>query len=64
MRMDAPITAQTFQATFTAKVKSAVPAEIPEDRDRLSQFGISRNLNHTYSFCGLYVQLLEQVCKR
>jgi hypothetical protein len=64
MRMDAPITAQTFQATFTAKVKSAVPAEIPDYRDRLSQFGISRNLNLTYSFCDLYVELLKQVSKR
>ena len=39
--MDAPITAQTFQATFTAKVKSAVPAEIPTDKERFIQLGIS-----------------------
>jgi len=41
MRMDAPTTAQTFQATFTANVKSAVPAATPADKERLIQLGMS-----------------------
>ena len=32
--------AQTFQATFTAKVKSAVPPVIPAANERFIQFGI------------------------
>ena len=32
--------AQTFQATFTAKVKSAVPPVMPAANERFIQFGI------------------------
>lgn len=40
MRIDAPMMAQTFQATFTAKVKSAVPPVMPAAKERFIQFGI------------------------
>ena len=34
------MTAQTFHATFTAKVNRAVPPAMPAAKERLIQFGI------------------------